>query len=152
MTKPKFWKIRLFSRQILELRKNESSNSLIFSVTRGLVLCLTFWVILLKFFRSVFENNVNKHYKMAWNCKTDSYIATPWRLKLSESNISIYYKASTVSYSMRKDGWVQQIKYTRNAQLITCSKFFIKCKCMVYIYLFWEFESNVCKSFPGGMW
>ena len=110
VTKPKFSKIGLFSRQIFELRKNESRNPLIFSVKRVLLLCFTFWVTLIKFFRSVFEKNVNKHYKMAWNYKTDSYITTPWHVKSSESNISTYYKASTLSYSLRKDGWGQQNK------------------------------------------
>ena len=41
----------------------------------------------------------------------------PWHVKSSESNISIYYKASIVSYSLRKDGWYNKVKYTRNCSV-----------------------------------
>ena len=65
-----------FSRKILDLRENEPCNPLIFSITRILVLCSTFWVILIKIYGSIFEKNFNRHYKMARNYKTDSYTMT----------------------------------------------------------------------------
>ena len=74
-----------------------------FFITRVLVLCFTLWGILIKIYRLVFEKNLNKHYKMAWNYKIDPYNTTTWRVKSSESKISSYYKASMVSHSLLGD-------------------------------------------------
>ena len=70
-------KIGCFSRQILNVRENQCRNPLIFSITRVLVYCFTFWVISTKIYQSLFEKIVSKHYKMARNYSTDSYITSP---------------------------------------------------------------------------
>ena len=121
--------LAVFFRQILNLWETKSRNLLIFSIKIVLVLCFTFWLILIEICRSVFEKNVNKHYKMAWNYKTDSHIMTPWRAKSSKCKISSCYKVSSVS----KKTCLGTTKWEMSeiSRLTTCYRFFIKCKCMV---------------------
>ena len=56
----------------------------------------------------VYEKNVKKRYKIVVNYKTDSYITTLWHVKSSESKISSYDKAFTVSHASRKHALIQQ--------------------------------------------
>ena len=90
-----------------QLMKKPSTHGLFFHYKSSGVM---FYVLsdLIKIYQPVFEKNVNKHYKMSRNDKTDSYITTPWHVKTSEFKISCCYEASIVSNSSRKHALVQQ--------------------------------------------
>ena len=116
---PNSQKLGCFSVQIFKFRENEFHSPLFCSITRVLVLCSTLCVILIKIYRMLFKKNVNKHYKMGGNYKTDPHIMTPWRVKSSESKISSYYKASIVSHSLRKHALVSNSDRLRDTTFLS---------------------------------
>ena len=67
---------------------------------------------------------------------------TPWCMKSSESKISRYYKASNDSVSFIQKTRIGTTNWDIHeictCRVITCSRFSIKCKRMVYIYLYLE--------------